>query len=344
MLYIHQYRCISPQQTFPETDLSVVLAPVDGQMKAVEPAYAGVPATALRRMGKAGRMAAGAAMPVFKELPAPDGIIIGTANGGMEESIRFLKQIVEYNEDMLAPGSFVQSTANAIASQLAMSTTNHGYNITHVHRGLAFENALIDAAMRVDEYPSHQYILGGVDEIASFNYIIEKREGWYRQGTATEDLYNTDAPGSIAGESAAMFLVNASGEGATAKLNRIRIFESDDMKATAEALREFLDTAGIVPDLMLSGENGDNRLTDLYTSWENILPPDTAIARYKHLCGEHPTASGFALWLACHLFSGAPLETHMLKREGERKSLQHIVICNAYQGTQHSFILLSRVK
>jgi hypothetical protein len=88
-----------------------------------------------------------------------DGIIIGTANAGMEDCFHFLKQMVDYNEGLLTPGNFVQSTTNALAGQLGMMKHNTGYNITHVHLGLAFENALLDAAMRLEEYPWHNYLL-----------------------------------------------------------------------------------------------------------------------------------------------------------------------------------------
>ena len=62
----------------------------------------------------------------------------------MEDCIKFLNQIVEYKEGLLTPANFVQSTSNAAAAQIALVTKNHQYNITHVHRGLAFENALMD--------------------------------------------------------------------------------------------------------------------------------------------------------------------------------------------------------
>ncbi len=119
----------------------------------MEPDYPGIPAGARRRMGKSVRMAVGAALPLLEKHPQPDGIIIATANGGMEDCIKFLNQILEYKEGLLTPGNFVQSTSNAAAAQIALVTKNHNYNITHVHRGLAFENALMDVMMLLKENP-----------------------------------------------------------------------------------------------------------------------------------------------------------------------------------------------
>src|ERR1700735_2089406 len=144
MLYIHQTSCVSPQEGLdsPKEGLDSPKGPVNNLLKAVEPRYEGIPGNVLRRMSKSVRMGTGAALPLLKH--SPDGILIGTGYGGMEDSIRFLNQIIDYDEGILTPGTFVQSTANAIASQLGLLHHNNGYNATYVHRGLAFESALID--------------------------------------------------------------------------------------------------------------------------------------------------------------------------------------------------------
>jgi len=190
MLYIHHTTCISPQ---PGT------GPVDGVYRIVEPAYPGIPANTLRRMSKAVRLGVGAATPLIRQ-GRIDGILIGTGNGGMEESVKFLRQVVEYAEGMLAPGHFVQSIPNAIASQIGLSDHNRGYNSTYVHRGLGFEHALIDASMLISEHPGTRYLVGGVDELSGYHYRIELADGWYKTTlTPGKSLYDYDSPGSIGG-------------------------------------------------------------------------------------------------------------------------------------------------
>src|ERR1700712_2745018 len=159
MVYFHQSVCISPQLSFSEPDLSQLKESKNNLLQVIEPEYPGIPAGVKRRMGKSVRMAVAAALPLLEKNPQPDGIIIATANGGMEDCIKFLNQIIEYNEGLLTPGSFVQSTSNAAAAQIALLTKNHHYNITYVHRGLAFESALMDVMMCLKEVPQASYLL-----------------------------------------------------------------------------------------------------------------------------------------------------------------------------------------
>src|SRR6478609_4855993 len=182
MFYIHQSICISPQESFDQINLSALREPVDNQLRAIEPKYENIPPGILRRMGKAVRIGVGAALPLVKSADNYfNGVVIGTSNGGMEDCIKFLNQIVQYEEGQLTPGNFVQSTPNAIAAQIGLLSKNQGYNITHVHRGLSFENALLDASMMLADNPDHQYLLGAVDEISAYNYNIDLLAGWYKR-------------------------------------------------------------------------------------------------------------------------------------------------------------------
>src|SRR6185437_1301156 len=204
MLYIHSSSCISPQGAFLP---SVPLAPIDGIFRAVEPSYDGIPANTLRRMSKAVRLGVGAALPLLRTC-TPDGILTGTGNGGMEESVRFLRQIIDFNEGMLAPGDFVQSIPNAIGSQIGLLSHNRGYNSTYVHNGLGFEHALIDAFMLTKENPGSRWLVGGVDQVSDYHYRIELADGWFKKDLPSgTNFYADDSPGSIAGEGAALFLV-----------------------------------------------------------------------------------------------------------------------------------------
>src|SRR5690606_39795759 len=83
-------------------------------------------------------------------------------------------------------------TPNAIAAQIGLLSKNKGYNITHVHRGLAFENALLDAMMTINENPAKNYLLGAVDEISAYNYNIDLLDGCFKKENITNaDLYDT---------------------------------------------------------------------------------------------------------------------------------------------------------
>jgi hypothetical protein len=53
--------------------------------------------------------------------------------------------------------------------------------------------------------------------------------------------------------------------------------------------------AGEKIDLLLTGENGDNRLLKCYSSCESVVNDDVTIARFKHMSGEFPTAIAMGL-------------------------------------------------
>ncbi|PWT72555.1 MAG: hypothetical protein C5B59_15345 [Bacteroidetes bacterium] len=346
-MYIHQSACISAQHSFGSADLNKLVPSNQNKMLAIEPSYPQIPPAMLRRMGKAVRMGTGAALTLLPE-GGWDGIVIGTANGGMEDCIKFLNQIVEYKEGLLTPGNFVQSTANAIASQIGLQTANRKYNVTHVHRGLAFENALLDTDMFISENPSKTYLVGSVDEISSFNYNIDFLDGWFRKSPASNaQLYIGSEEGTLAGEGASMFNVSGLRQNALASIQRIGTIHGEDpelgKKLFESVISELSVSADETIDLMLSGENGDSRLSRYYEACESLLPDSVTIARFKHMFGEIPTATGIAVWLATQIISSGEIPVHMIKKQTSKKPIRNILIYNNHKGVQHSCILVSAV-
>ena len=345
MPYFHQSICISPQASFPETDLTQIRETANNLLSVVEPDYPGIPAGVKRRMGKSVRMAVGAALPLLQKYPQPDGMIIATANGGMEDCVKFLNQIIEYNEGLLTPANFVQSTSNAAAAQIALVTKNHQYNITHVHRGLAFENALMDTVMSLREYPDTAYLMGCTDEISAYNYNIDGLAGWFRKDPVSNiDLFTTSAAGTIPGEGSFMAWMNNQRDGAIASLDAIRTVHTEDPAMVFNILIEFLSenfADGEMPDLLLTGENGDNRLLKYYDAVESAFQDTVSVARFKHLCGEYCTATSFACWLSFQILSGGSIPPSVIKKNSSAKPVRRILIYNNYRGAQHAFILVS---
>lgn len=344
MLYIHKTSCISPQQTFGDVDIKHLHTSYTNQLNVIEPAYKNIPPGVLRRMSKNVKIGIAAALPLLQETKV-NGIIIGTANGGMEESVKFLNQIVEYDEGLLTPGDFVQSTANAVASQISLMTANKTYNTTHVHRGFSFENALIDAAMLANENPGQNFLVGGVDVISPFNYNIDTLGGCYKSELiSSAELYNFNTKGTIAGEGAAMFIVNNVAENAIAKIDSIEMCYSSDVEVVKQRFDSFLRKhfkQHEQPDLLLSGEDGDNRYQKYYDACESLLDENVTIARFKHLTGDYATVSGFALWLCCFLLQEKQFPEHLVMRKAEEKTLRKVVLYNSYRNKQHSFFIVS---
>lgn len=345
MFYIHQTSCISPQQTFHDVDLNKLHEPIDRKMLAIEPRYDGIPPGILRRMGKAVRMGVGAAMPLLQNNPSPDGIIVATVNGGKEDCVKFINQIIEYDEGLLTPINFVQSTPNAIAAQIGLLTKNHGYNITHSQLWLAFEYAMIDADMMINENPLSSYLLGAVDDISSFNYKFEEKSGCHKKEiVSAENLYATNSPGYIAGEAASMFLVNGNKTGAIVKVHAVDTLHTTDEFIMKEKLSRFIKKhlpVGEKIDLLITGENGDNRLLKYYSFCESLMEDDVTMVRFKHMSGEYPTATSMGLWLCCNILQKQTIPEHMIKKATAKTAYKNVLICNNYNSIQHSFILVS---
>ncbi|MFY9310710.1 MAG: beta-ketoacyl synthase chain length factor [Bacteroidia bacterium] len=346
MLYIHHSICISPQFTFPEVNLEELVRSTDHKLYAKLIVNPDIPSAMLRRMGKAVKLAVSASGPLLKQYQNLEGIIVGTANGGMEDCIKFLNQIIQYEEGVLTPTNFVQSTPNAIAAQIGFLSKNKGYNITHVHRGLAFENALLDAFMQLDDNPGNTYLLAGIDEISDYNFNIEYLCGYIKKESVDNvHLYESNTHGSIAGEGVAAFVVNNNQKGAFSCVKALKMLHSTDKDEVEQAFKQFLsenflDNESV--DLLLSGENGDSRYLDYYRLMEAAVP-GAAIGRYKHLSGEYQTSSAFAVWLADYVLRQQQIPELIVKQHSGGNTIQNIVIYTNYQGLQHSFILLSKV-
>jgi len=349
MFYINDTVCISPQNTFSDINIEILKESENNFLKALEPIYDGLPHNALRRMSKSVRIALGASLLLIeRNTQTYDGIIIGSGNGSMEETGKFLDQLIEYNEGMLTPGNFVQSSPNAIAGQISLLTKNKNYNITHVHKGLAFENAMLDVAMLLKENPSNHYLMGGVDETSSYHYQLDDQEGWYKNETISNNhLYETGSEGSIAGEGAAMFILSNNKENSLAKLQSFTTVHTSDKQVVKEKIQQFL-SINLPPeekiDLFISGENGDERLLKYYLACENLLENEIASVRFKHMSGEYSTASAFALWLACNVLGRKiSIPKHCFKNKTSEENYKNILIYNIYKGEQHSLMLVKEL-
>jgi len=338
-IYIKSSVCISARNTFGETDLSEHSLQTE-KLMAREPVYSMIAPAVLRRMGKAVRMTCGAVSKLNLENHPVNGIIIGTANGGMEDCIRFLNQIVQYDEGTLTPTNFVQSTPNAIASTIGMNHQCRGYNITHVHRGNAFENALLDAFMYLVENKNSTLLLGGIDEISDYNYNIERLGGWYKNEIPVNGLYESKTEGSIAGEGCAAFTVSNNSESALLEIVDVSTLHSTDVDEVLQQLKQFCDkhALNLSETMLVSGHNGDVRNETLHYAVESHFQ-QSAIIRYKHFFGEFPTMSALALWLIGQAATNSGiLPEHFYLRKSESK-IKNYLICNHYKGYQHGFIL-----
>ena len=348
MIYITDLVCISPQPTFDKTFFNGIVNVHKGTCyHAVEPVYTNIiPAGLLRRMGKAVRMGVGAGLPLLRNNPGIEGIILGTGNGGLEDCLKFLNQIVDYKEGTLTPTNFVQSTPNAVAGNLALMGQLTGYNATHVHKGLAFENALLDAIMLLEEHELHTLLVGSVEEISDYNHNIDFLNGNFKEGEFTsENLLETHTPGTVNGEGAAWFVVSDLADNALAEICDIthtgNLISEDLNNWVSHFLqRNQLETSEV--EMLITGMNGDARSDHFYTGLQDSLFKDTPVLTFKNVAGEHPTASAFALWLAVNVLNGSQIPAQIIHAGSFVSKPKNILIYNHHLAEQHALILLKR--
>lgn len=110
-----------------------------------------------------------------------DAIITATGWGCLADSERFLRNIITDKEQLLNPTPFIQSTFNTVGGQIALLRHNHCYNVTYVNRSHSFEDALLDAMMRIEDCESSNILVGAFDEQTPSQHRIMERMGAFRK-------------------------------------------------------------------------------------------------------------------------------------------------------------------
>ena len=90
------------------------------------------------------RIVAAARMVLQQTGITPDAILCETEWGCMAQSMRFLQDMLDNDEQQLKPTLFIQSTHNTVASLIAILTGNHGYNATYARHPLSPSAAMMD--------------------------------------------------------------------------------------------------------------------------------------------------------------------------------------------------------
>lgn len=166
-MYLGAASCISYQDTFGGENPWSVLAEANAESQLIQPDYKEFVSPAmLRRMSSALKIGVAGGKSCLQKagLETCDAITVGTGLGCVRDTLRFMKVMYEEAETGLSPTSFIQSTHNSIAGQIALLLGNHGYNMTHVQGGLSLGYALSDAELLIGEGDAETVLVGAVDE------------------------------------------------------------------------------------------------------------------------------------------------------------------------------------
>lgn len=362
-MYIRATGNISPQKTFGHQPWAV--PPVEyttNRLACIEPDYKEfIDPKQIRRMSRIIRMGVTAAMECLQEagIGVPDAIITGTAYGCLEDTNSFLSKMVEFNEELLTPTAFIQSTHNTIGAQIGLMLQCNNYNNAFVHRGFSFESALLDGLLLLKENDASNVLVGAIDEITNASHTILNRFGLYRQGAVSNlDLDKTNPvptgpagfasrpKGTVAGEGASFFLL-ANEPAATdyAKLDGLHTFyKPKGIREIEEQITDFIERQAISMqdiDLVITGKNGDAAADQGYEQLGQTVFRNKYPINFKYLCGEYPTASAFAMWLGATILRSGSVPAGLAFNGSTSGKIKRVLIYNHYLGIHHSLSLLS---
>lgn len=350
-MYIRSTGNISPQQTFGHAPFLTDLVEYYGnRLTCIEPDYKElIDVKLIRRMSRIIRMGVAAAKECLLEagVTVPDAIVTGTSYGCLEDTGLFLTKMAEYKEELLTPTAFIQSTHNTIGAQIGLMLKCHHYNNAFVHRGFSFESALLDAVMLLKENEAENVLVGAIDEITNISFTILYRMGLYKQGPiVSHDLFTTKSKGTIAGEGAAFFLLSKEPSVSDyAKLEGFTTFyKPDSIQEIQDSITSFLNENAIQLqdiDLVITGKSGDAKHDEIFDVLQDTLFRKKSTINYKNLCGEYPTSSAFALWMAAWIIKCGTVPDFVKASRQKDDKIRRVLIYTHYLGIHHSLFLVS---
>jgi 3-oxoacyl-[acyl-carrier-protein] synthase II len=352
--YINGLGIISPQRTFDNSFfLAEPISYAEHALKCVTPDFKEyINPIQLRRLSKMLRIGLSAATICVRDAKGadPDGIVTATGYGFLEETAKFLNEILHQNEKHLTPTFFMQSTYNALSGLVALSLKCKGYNNTYVNKGFAFETALYDIMMQLNAETSKSFLVGSYDETEIGQYKINLRVGHYKTEplNSLELFDHASTPGSLQGEGSAFFFISGEhGLNSWCRLVDVKmLFKPATAGLLSKALQDFLMANAMSVqdiDVWINGASGDVKNDKLLTALSYSILRDTQEARFKHLCGEYCTASSFGVWLGASILKKQHVpEIAKFSKVENNNPIKTVLLINQYMGRNYSFILLQQ--
>lgn len=351
--FIQGIGMISPQKTFDNQMFLEEITTYDQNvLTAVVPDFkAYINPIQLRRLSRMLRVGLASATICLRDagIEHPDGIITATGYGFLDETEKFLREMLEMKEKQLTPTHFMQGTYNALAGLEAVMIKCMGYNNTYVSKGFAFENALQDAMMRLDEDQAAHYLVGSYDEAAAVQFIASIRENHFKtEPIVNLNVFDTTTKGTIQGEGAAFFdLTGTPSENTWCELVDVAmVYRPETKDDLAASLFNFLKTNHTSleeVDVWLNGITGDVVRDVLLKALEQSDLKAVPQARYKHLCGDYCTVTSFALWLGASMLKKQSIPEVVKASAFETpKEIKTVLSVSHYMNRNYAFMLMQR--
>lgn len=349
--YINGIGCVSAQKTEGGFALAFEVNESTNVLPLEKPEYKDYfSPIAARRMSKAVKNGIVASTVAMKEanIEMPGAIITGTGMGCIEDSDKFLKAIIDNNEEFLTPTSFIQSTHNTVAAQIALGLQCKAYNFTYVNAAVSFESALLDGKLQIEEEETDSVLIGGIDEMTDYTASLFKLAGFIKKDEeGTFPMLHSKTSGTVFGEGATFFVLeNEKSNSTYAEVKDVEIINEISITSLPQKIESFLSANGLTVsdiDVLIDGTNGDIEFNGYYEILTHGLFAETPQVYYKHLSGEYNTASAFGLYVGANIVKTQNIPS-ILSANGKTKSAyQNVLLYNQYRGIDHSFTLISKV-
>jgi len=349
--YINGLGCISAQKTFDtifleeaELNENEIVLPLKS------PVYKDfIPPVAIRRMAKGVKNGIVASTLALRDahIENVDAIITGTGMGCIEDSEKFLKAILDNNEQFLTPTSFIQSTHNTVGGQIALGLQCKSYNLTYVNGSVSFDSALLDAKMKIEEEEASSVLVGGIDESGDYTVSLFKLAGFLKEEHQSPyTVLNSTTKGVVFGEGATFFaLENEKKDNTYAEILDIEILNKLDINEVENKIISFLDFNNLkisAIDAIVLGYNGDVDSDLYYDELTKSTFVNTPQVYYKHLTGEYDTASAFGLWVGAKIIQTQTIPEIVKINAVENAVYKTILLYNQRNGIDHSFTLITK--
>ncbi len=350
-VYINSSVCISAQDTLDTEFFHTMEAEITSVMlNAIAPNYKEfIPPAQIRRMSKTVKMSAVAAQKAMEQggIQHPDAIIVGTGMGCEEDSEKFLKNVIENNEEFLTPTHFIQSTHNTVAGQIALANSCHAYNFTYVNPGSSLEMSLLDAKLQIEHDGATTILVGATDEKAARTMELYQLNGTIKKETdLPADYLDSSTSGVVWGEGSSFFIISSEkSENTSAQLQAVTFINKLEEDGVSSFISEFLAKNNLKTtdiDAVLLGFSGDARTDGFYKTAGELFQHANQLY-FKHLSGEFNTASGFAFFIANQILKRQEIpEVMKINRNSRKDSIRNILIYNHLHGEDHSLTLLKK--
>lgn len=316
---------------------------------AKQPSYKDLIAPAMiRRMSKVIKIGIYASQQALDEAgsPALDAVLTGTGLGCLEDSEKFLKNILDNEEQFLTPTSFIQSTHNTVGAQIALRLGCKAYNFTYVNGATSFESALLDGLMQIQNDEAQHILVGGVDEISGHTFVFKQEIKEVKQNDINETIKDSSTAGVNFGEGATFFVLGSTKSDASyAEVMDTSIQNQVDFAELDNYITSFLRLNSLTMEdisVLGIGNNGDLQFDKYYVSVSDLFPHST-VFYYKHLTGHSDVASAFGMAVGATVLKNQAVHENILWKGQQQEKIKFVLLYNQYQGKNHSLTLLKAI-